>query len=77
LPGHISEHTGRPPPSISTARFFASWEAWCKRSGEHAGGVKTFVRTLESRGFARDRKEDGRGFRGLAVNPRAGDPYWL
>jgi hypothetical protein len=27
LPGHISEHTGRPSPSISTARII------CRRSG--------------------------------------------
>jgi putative DNA primase/helicase len=61
----------------SSTALFASWDAWCKRSGEHAGSKKTFVQTLESRGFARERRPHARGFRGLRVaSADSSDSYY-
>lgn len=64
-----------PQAWTSSSELFASWKAWAEQAGEHVGGSKRFVQTLEARGFQSHRTETGRGFRGLKVL-RARNPLW-
>jgi putative DNA primase/helicase len=50
--------------------LYASWAAWAQRSGEHAGSLKRFLGTIETKGLTLERHKDGRGFRGLRLLPR-------
>ncbi len=51
------------------ADLFASWQEWCRTTGEYAGTRKRFSQNLEARGFPRWRhpKSRRRGFRGLRL----------
>jgi putative DNA primase/helicase len=52
-----------------TTTLYAAWKAWADKSGEHAGSMKRFSQTLETRGgviYERDRQM-GCGFRGLRL----------
>jgi putative DNA primase/helicase len=62
----------------SSSALFASWKAWCERSGEHCGTKKRFGQNLEARGFMPERDSAGnaRGFRGLMINRPTDEPYW-
>ena len=52
----------------STDRLFASFEGFCKASGERPGALRTFAEELQKRGFTRRRiGRDKRGFAGLAL----------
>ena len=51
----------------SSQSLFASWSAWAEKVEEHVGSLKRFVQALEARGFAPQRRRDGRGFVGLKV----------
>lgn len=50
-----------------SADLFASWTGWAERAGEHAGSMKRFSQTLESRGYVAERRRYGRGFTGLRL----------
>lgn len=57
--------------------LFASWTGWAERAGEHAGTMKRFAQTLESRGFCRHKMARGQGFYGLRINrENEPEPYW-
>lgn len=55
------------------AELFASWQEWCKATGEYAGTSKRFSQNLEARGFHRWQhpRTRQRGFRGLRLVIRA------
>jgi putative DNA primase/helicase len=60
-----------------TQTLFASWKAYCEKTGEYVGTMKRFAQTLEQRGAAygivyQRHKTKGRGFRGLKPT---GDSY--
>ncbi len=62
-----------------TRELYASWMAWCDRTGEHSGTRKEFSQTIEDRGYRRRRigHENKHGFQGLAVrHEEAPEPYW-
>ncbi|MGH6865688.1 MAG: phage/plasmid primase, P4 family [Methyloceanibacter sp.] len=63
-----------------SSALFASWKAWCERSGEFVGSKKRFAQNLEDRGFVPERAggTGARGFRGLKINRPADEPspYW-
>jgi len=56
-----------------TTALFGAWSAWCGKTGEYAGTMKRFLRTLEMRGAAfgleraRHPKTKHRGYRGLRL----------
>ncbi len=54
----------------------ASWSKWAEIAGEHAGTMKRFAQTLETRGLSPLRKKDGRGFQGLSLTQRGGGSSW-
>ncbi len=56
--------------------LFASWSKWAENAGEHAGTMKRFAQTLETRGLIPLRKKDGRGFQGLSLTQRGGGSSW-
>jgi len=51
--------------------LFASYKAWCERSGEFFGARKRFAQALENRGYkkARSTANDRAGFWGVALKP--------
>jgi putative DNA primase/helicase len=49
--------------------LYASWAAWAQKSGEHAGSLKRFLGSLETKGLIPERHKDGRGYRGLRLTP--------
>jgi putative DNA primase/helicase len=62
---------------MKTQTLFASWKAWCEKSGEYTGNMKRFAQRLETYGAAYGivyQRDDykGRGFRGLRI---IGDPH--
>jgi putative DNA primase/helicase len=71
----IDETCRRDPNAFTaSARLFSSWTVWASLSGEAVGTQKSFVHSLESRGFEQQRRRLGdrysnpvRGFSGLRV----------
>lgn len=51
----------------SSADLFASWKKWADKAGEQTGSLKRFADTLQSRGYARKRTENARGFEGIRL----------
>lgn len=51
----------------TSAAIWASWQAWCERTGEHAGSQRRLSQTLMDRGYEHIKGRDGRKFKGLAV----------
>jgi putative DNA primase/helicase len=57
--------------------LFFSWKGWADRSGEFAGSTKRFAQNLETRGFERMRRNEGRGFQGLrTIQSETSSAYW-
>jgi putative DNA primase/helicase len=68
LANWIDDACARDPQAWETSsRLFASWSSWAERSGEPGGSMKRFAQALEARGFASQRRRNGRGFQGLRV----------
>ena len=63
------EEAGERDPSAweKSSDLFASWVAWAKKAGEHVGTQKHFSQNLETRGLTFERRNYGRGFRGLRL----------
>jgi putative DNA primase/helicase len=54
--------------SSSASALFGSWKRWCEQNGEQSGSQKGFSESLQSRGFSRVRKAQGkRAFSGLGL----------
>lgn len=51
-----------------TTDLFTAWKAWAEKTGGYVGNMKRLAQNLEDRGFARERRDDGRGFRGIKVD---------
>jgi len=49
--------------------LFASWAAWATKAGEYIGSQKRFSQNLETRGLSLERRDYGRGYRGLRLLP--------
>jgi putative DNA primase/helicase len=58
----------------TTTKLFASWSAWSTKAGEYTGTMRRFVQNLETRDFTPERRRTARGFRGLALLHRQGEP---
>ena len=63
------EEAGERDPNAweKSSDLFASWVAWAKKAGEHVGTQKHFSQNLETRGLTFERRNYGRGFRGLRL----------
>ena len=55
-----------PNAFMLSAELFISWKVWCEGKNLKYGSEKSFVDTLKDRGFAKARKDYGRGFKGIA-----------
>jgi putative DNA primase/helicase len=51
----------------SYAELFASWKQWAERASEEVGSQKRFSETLQARGYARERSNKTRGFKGIQL----------
>ena len=70
----INDKCERDPKAwAQSSDLFASWSGWAERAGEHAGSMKHFSQNLESRGFQRHNRNNGRGFYGLRL---LAEPGW-
>jgi putative DNA primase/helicase len=72
LTAWIEDWCARDPNAWETSNaLYAAWNAWCRGSGEYSGSQKQFSQTLLDRsaelGITFQRKESGRGFRGLRL----------
>jgi putative DNA primase/helicase len=55
-------------PFTSRQQLFASWQAWCKRTGEHVGTRKQFLAALDNRdGLRRHMRTGIRGYTGIRL----------
>jgi putative DNA primase/helicase len=63
------EEAGERDPNAweKSSDLFASWVAWATKAGEYIGTQKRFSQNLETRGLAFERRDYGRGFRGLRL----------
>lgn len=57
----------------SATELFSSWKAWAEAAGEFVGSAKRFGQNLETRGFASQRKRDGRGYIGIELRSTASE----
>jgi putative DNA primase/helicase len=48
-----------------TGDLFKSWKSWCEQRNNYIGTETAFSDELADRGFERDRKKYGRGFKGI------------
>jgi putative DNA primase/helicase len=64
--------------SETLAHLFASWKAWCERAGLHPGTNTRLSDALDERGFQRIRigHDRERGFAGIALKMKPGQPFW-
>jgi putative DNA primase/helicase len=72
----IDEWTERDPNSFTpTTELFKAWKLWCEERNHYVGTERSFSDDLADRGFERDRRRYGRGFKGIALRasnePRA------
>jgi putative DNA primase/helicase len=51
----------------ASTELYVSWKNWADQFGEQAGSHRHFSEKLEARGFTKERRSYGRGFRGLRV----------
>lgn len=58
-------HLGDPRAFTRTKDLFKRWKKWCEQRNHFAGTEAAFADDLADRGFERDRRKDGRGFKGL------------
>jgi putative DNA primase/helicase len=56
-----------------TAKLFGSWKDWCGKRRLEAGTETAFADSLKDRGYAKDRRKYGRGFKGIKLRTKA-DP---
>jgi putative DNA primase/helicase len=56
-----------------TAKLFGSWKNWCDKRGLEAGTETAFADSLKDRGYIKDRRKYGRGFKGVRLRTKA-DP---
>jgi hypothetical protein len=47
--------------------LFASWKGWCEQRNLKPGTEKLFAEALKDKGFQKDRRDYGRGFKGIAL----------
>ena len=59
-----------PPIWDYAADLFASWAQYARKAGEDPGSQKAFASELGKRGFERDRKPQGRTFKGIRVKAK-------
>jgi putative DNA primase/helicase len=64
------EEAGQRDPNAweKSSDLFASWAAWATKAGEYVGPMKRFLGVFETKGFAYERRKDGRGYRGLRLS---------
>jgi putative DNA primase/helicase len=64
------------PDAFTTSRnLFTSWKGWSGARNMRAGTETTFVESLAGKGYEQDRRNYGRGFKGLQINaPDAPEP---
>jgi putative DNA primase/helicase len=64
------EEAGQRDPNAweRSSDLFASWSAWATKAGEYVGAMKRFLGILETKGFAYERRRDGRGYRGMRLS---------
>ena len=55
-----------------SAELFTSWKAWCEKQNLKPGTEKAFVEALKDKGFAKARKDYGRGLVGIALKGNSG-----
>jgi putative DNA primase/helicase len=69
------EESGQRDPNAweKSSDLFASWAAWATKAGEYVGPMKRFLGVFETKGFAYERRKDGRGYRGLRLSQRYPD----
>jgi putative DNA primase/helicase len=69
-----------PNKSDTRKALFATWEAFCERNGDKAGGSKTFTQMMANAGFEPVKNTPGnhgqRGFKGVAVKPGDTTDQW-
>jgi putative DNA primase/helicase len=65
------EEAGERDPNAweKSSDLFASWVAWATKAGEYIGSQKRFSQNLETRGLSLERRDYGRGYRGLRLLP--------
>jgi putative DNA primase/helicase len=64
--------TGQQHWGIGTA-LWSSWKRWAEQNNEPPGSQKSFSQTMVARGFATDRSQRVRGFKGISLRSNPDD----
>lgn len=65
--------TGSEHLYVRASHLFADWQAWCQRTGEHAGRQNEFAESLDQRGIRKVNRSLGRVYTGLGLAAESGE----